>query len=267
MAKQQIITLTTDFGLTDEFVGVMKGVILCHAPAATLIDITHAIPPQDIREGAWTLFDSYRYFPSGTVHLLVIDPGVGTSRKILALQADDHFFVGPDNGVFTLLLQKGLVAKAYTLDNQDLFLATISTTFHGRDIMAPVAARIARGMELRHVGNPIDPEKCCRIELPTAEQHGDHIIGTIIHVDHFGNMRTSITVTDLAHIQNKSTISIQCGKQTIRGLSSSYDAVPVGQLLAIFDSRNHLEIAVNRGNGARIIDCTMEEEIIITQHS
>ncbi|MBU0961154.1 MAG: SAM-dependent chlorinase/fluorinase [Proteobacteria bacterium] len=263
----QIITLTTDFGLTDEFAGVMKGVILSYAPAATLIDISHSIPPQDIREGACTLFASYHYFPVGTVHLIVIDPGVGTSRKLLGLQADNHFFVGPDNGVFTQLLQKGLVQQAYTLDNRDLFLADISTTFHGRDIMAPVAAHICLGMELHHVGSSIDPAKCCQIELPAAKHDGNRILGTIIHIDHFGNLRTSITATDLAAMHNKTELSIQCGKHSIDGLNSSYTAVPVDHLLAIFDSRKHLEIAVNNGNAAKILQCSVGDGVLITYHS
>ncbi|MBU0946327.1 MAG: SAM-dependent chlorinase/fluorinase [Proteobacteria bacterium] len=264
MTKQHIITLTTDFGLTDEFVGVIKGVILSSAPPATLIDISHSIPPQDIREGAWTLFASYHYFPAETVHLIIVDPGVGTSRKILALQADNHFFVGPDNGVFTPFLEKGLVQEVYTLDNQDLFLAEISTTFHGRDIMAPVAARICQGMALPHVGNPIDPEKCCRIELPVARLYENRISGHVIHIDHFGNLRTSITAQDLAAIQNKAELRIQCGHHLIQGLSSSYAAVPAGHLLAIFDSRNHLEIATNSKNAARILQCSVGEKIVIT---
>ncbi len=267
MLKQHIITLTTDFGLTDEFVGVMKGVILSHAPATTLIDISHAIPPQDIREGARTLFTSYHYFPVGTVHLIVIDPGVGTSRKLLALQADNHFFVGPDNGVFTPFLQHDLVQQSFTLENRDLFLADISTTFHGRDIMAPVAARISMGMELHHVGSSIHPSQCCQIDLPAAKHRGNRISGHVIHVDHFGNLRTSITTEDLATIHNKTELSIQCGKHFIQGLSSSYDAVPEGRLLAIFDSRKHLEIAANRGNGARILECGVGEEVIVTHYS
>lgn len=267
MSKHRIITLTSDFGLTDEFVGVMKGVILSHAATATLIDISHSIPRQDIREGARTLFTSYHYFPERTVHLIVIDPGVGTSRKLLALEANKHFFVGPDNGVFTPFLQNNLVLQAFTLDNQDLFLADISSTFHGRDIMAPVAARISQGMELHHVGSPIHPAQCCQIDLPVAKRHGNRISGHVIHIDHFGNLRTSITAEDLTAVSNPTALSIQCGKHFIQGLSSSYDAVPEGHLLAIFDSRKHLEIAANRGNGARILECSVGVEVIVTDYS
>ena len=264
MTRQQIITLTTDFGLADEFVGVMKGVLLSFAPTATLIDISHSIPPQDIREGAWTLIASYHYFPIGTVHLVVIDPGVGSARKILALQADNHFFIGPDNGVFTPLLQQGLVQQVYSLENHALFLSKRSTTFHGRDIMAPVAARIAAGMELHQVGSPMAPGECCRITLPAARHFGDRISGTVIHIDHFGNLRTSITAHDLTESQKRREVVIQCGGHSIHGLSSSYAAVPVGQLLAVFDSRKHLEIASNQDNAARIMGCGVGEEVLVT---
>ncbi len=266
MAKQQLITLTTDFGLTDEFVGVVKGVLLCHAPAATLIDISHSIPPQDVRTGAWMVAASYPYFPDGTIHLVVIDPGVGSSRNILAMQANKHFFVGPDNGVFTLLIQNCLVQQAVLVENKKYFLAGISSTFHGRDIMAPVAGRIAQGLELHEFGRQINPEQCCQLNLPAAVHYQNHILGSLIHIDHFGNMRTSITAQDIAALPSKKNLSIHCCGTTIHSLSDSYSISPEGQLLALIDSRNHLEIAARNGNAAQLTGALIGDEVVITCH-
>ncbi len=250
--KRPIITLTTDFGLRDDYVGTVKGVLLSTCRDAVIVDLTHGIEPQDIVRAAMSIGHAYRFFPPGTVHLVVVDPGVGSDRSILALKASGHLFIAPDNGVLTPFLGRDSLQEAFFVDNVGLFAATISRTFHGRDIMAPVAARLADGMELSLVGPQITARDCCRIHLPEASKKGGTIVGEVIRIDHFGNLQTSITARDIASI-SRQKMQILIGGIAIGTLMDTYSDAGPGKTVALLDSGNHLEIAVNGGNAAAIL--------------
>ena len=187
----QLITLTTDFGLTDWFVGTMKGVILGIAPRATIVDITHQIPAGDIRSGAFALLGSYRFFPKGSVHVAVIDPGVGSERKAIVAETDNYFFIGPDNGVLSWTLPKERIKTIRALENEHYFLHLISGTFHGRDIFAPVAAHLASGVPTRKLG-PVS-KGFMRLPWPEPKRARNRIEGEIVYIDRFGNAITNLT--------------------------------------------------------------------------
>lgn len=244
-----IITLLTDFGTQDTYVGVMKGVIASICPQATVIDLTHEVPPQDIATGAFLLDVSVDYFPPGTVHVAVVDPGVGTDRKPTAIQTDRAFFVGPDNGIFTLVLHRYRVLQAVHLDNPKYHLPSKSTTFHGRDVFAPVAAHLAGGVPLEELGTPIT--RLQRLPLPRIRVEWQGIRATVVHIDRFGNAITNLTHADYrswcARWDVKEPI-VRIGQGTLLAIHQTYGDVPVGQPLALFSSSGRLEIAVNGGS-------------------
>ncbi len=244
--KKGIITITTDFGTKDAYVGVMKGVILSINPDVQLVDITHEIEPGDILEAAFLLKDAYQYFPKGTVHIAVVDPGVGGSRRPIAIKTDNFFFVGPDNGLFWPIIS-GEDALVVHLTNKRYFLPDISDTFHGRDIFAPVAAYISKGVDLLDMGVPIrDPVKI-EIKKPTILK--EHIIGTIVRVDRFGNLITNISKKDIIRCFGKvEDLEVELGNRKIKGIRKTYSDVPSGQLLALIGSSGLLEVSVNRGS-------------------
>ena len=184
------IVLLTDFGLKDHYVGVMKGVIARIAPQVQVIDLTHAVPPQDIRGGSFHLWASYRFFPSGSIFVAVVDPGVGTERRGLLIEIEERFFIGPDNGLFSLIIDHHPDFVAYELTNRTYFLEQISHTFHARDIFAPVAAHLASGVSPESFGPRV--RDLVRLPFPTIREEEERLIGSIIHVDHFGNLITNI---------------------------------------------------------------------------
>ena len=247
-----IITLITDFGLEDEYVGLMKGVILSIDPSATIVDITHHIAPQDVEQAAYTLNASYRYFPDGSIHLIVVDPGVGGKRAIVAAKKKGHVFIAPDNGVLTLLCGKGEIDECIRVDNPEFFLNSISQTFHGRDILAPVGAHLARGVPLSRIGIPADVTGLVRLPgLESCRSANDEITGKIVAVDHFGNLITNISAHELRDFCSGKPgrkPRVRVGRHNIPGLSSTYESVEAQQPLALIGSRGYLEIAVNTGS-------------------
>lgn len=255
-----IITLTTDFGLDDGYVGAMKGVMLSIAPGATLVDITHAVPPQDIRRGMSVLRGATPYFPAGTVHLAIVDPGVGSRRRPIALQVGTQRFVGPDNGLFSGVIADaqaaGLSVAVYHLDQPAFWRPEISRTFHGRDIFAPVAAHLANGVPLEHLGTPVDDPVLLPLWQPERRADG-HILGHVDHVDHFGNLISNIPAAWLAG--RRWTVAI-AGRQVI-GPQPTYAAVEPGELLALVSSSNHLEVAVRNGSAAALLGVQAGERI------
>jgi S-adenosyl-L-methionine hydrolase (adenosine-forming) len=264
-----IITLTTDFGLRDEYAGVLHGVIAGLAPQAHRIDLCHHIRPQDVRQGAFILQAAAPYFPKATIHLAVVDPGVGTPRQLLALRAMGQVFLGPDNGILTPFLQEGLFEEAIFLDCPKLHLAPLSTTFHGRDILAPVAAALANGTALSSLGIPALKENLTKL-APSVLQidriHGT-ILGCIIHIDHFGNLTTNIHQRDLAGLKaDPASIQIFHKNQQVSGLSGTYDSLPKGQALALIGSRGYLELAVSRGNAARQLGAEVDDPVRVRQN-
>ncbi len=253
-----MITLLTDFGTTDEYAGVMKGVILSFNPSATIVDITHHIEPQNIIQAAYTLQASYPFFPKGSVHVAVVDPGVGSNRSILALKKQGHIFLAPNNGVLTLLMQNNTVDALFLVENDAFFLKnslkTIGNTFHGRDIFSPVAAHLSMGLALSKLGPPAKLQDQIQLHLPQPFINANsNLIGTIIAIDHFGNLITDIDATRLRQfcsLKANNCLEICICNHKISGLSNSYANVTPQTSLALINSRDHLEIAVNGGNAS-----------------
>jgi hypothetical protein len=240
-----IITLTTDFGLADGYVGIMKGVILSIARDVVLVDLSHDIPPQDVREGIFLLDGVAPYFPEGTIHLAVVDPGVGSQRRALVVHTARACYVGPDNGLFTRPLAE-IGAQVWELDRPEFWRPHVSSTFHGRDIFAPTAAHLAKGVPPAAMGRPIADPVRLAIAGPARAADGA-ICGQVVHVDRFGNLMTDVPASWVAGE------GWQCGiaGETIRGLSDTYAAAGPGALLALIGSGGTLEIAERNGNAAR----------------
>jgi S-adenosylmethionine hydrolase len=250
----RIITLTTDFGLADEYVGVMKGVILSRAPDTAIIDLSNAIDRQNIRQAALLIKSAYRFFPTNTIHLVVVDPDVGTKRKLILLQADDHIFLAPDNGVLGMLLEPEYFQAAHEVQCKKYYLTPVSSTFQGRDILAPVAAHLAAGLDPVAVGPSIERQALNILERADVlvDSNNGTIVGEIINVDHFGNLQTNITGSNLNELGevDSSTVSALLQGKTIVGIQAAYADKAEGEMLIIIGSRNFIEIAVNRGSAA-----------------
>lgn len=244
MSENRIITLLTDFGLSDVYVGVMKGVIAQINPALTVVDLTHQIPPQNIAAARFNLMNAYPYFPGGTVHIAVVDPGVGSHRRAIALQLDVGFLVGPDNGLFSGVLNQNRVIKAVELTNPNYWRTpTPSTTFHGRDIFVTAGAHLASGVPLEQLGEVIDPKTLVQLTIPERALTVDGVAGCIQYIDHFGNLITNIPAID---VQGK-TWSVAVGDQVILS-SQTYSDLPLGEVVALIGSHGWVEIAVNGGS-------------------
>jgi S-adenosylmethionine hydrolase len=243
--RMRFITLTTDFGLQDWFVGAMKGVIAGIAPEARVIDLAHEIPPGSIVAGAFALASAARFFPKGTVHLAVVDPGVGSDRKAIAVQTDDYFFVGPDNGVLSLALARQRVKIARVLENKKYFLKPLSRTFHGRDVFAPAAAHLSRGEPIHKLGPALlDPQATLSLG-PKFSAGG--IEGEVIYIDRFGNAITNLPA-ELGENSSLECCAVFGKRRKIVPIKEFYGAVPRGSPVAVFGSTGFLEIAVNRGS-------------------
>jgi S-adenosylmethionine hydrolase len=248
-AAPPLITLTTDFGLHDEYLGALKGVLLSFLYEARIVDISHLIAPQDVLGASMVLAGSAPFFPDGTVHLVVVDPGVGSDRRILAIKTARHIFVGPDNGVFSPFLQTEPVV-IHHITNSALFRFPVSPTFHGRDIMAPIAARLAGGMDISVVGPAVPLETCCFLATSAPVSTGGQLHGQIVSKDHFGNLRTNISKDEIANLSGAGELVLQAGGRTATGLHATYTEKRPGELIALIDSRGFLEIAVVEGNAA-----------------
>lgn len=251
---KRIITFTSDFGLEDPFVGVVKGVILSINPEATVIDLTHLIPPQDILQAGLVLRSAYKFFPPQTIHLVVVDPGVGSSRKPIVVDSPPYLYVGPDNGVFSFVIGDNF--SAYLLENPSFFLPEISHTFHGRDIFAPVAAHLSLGVHPSVMGRKL--ESIERLSLPSPIFQGDRIIGQIISFDHFGNAITNIP-QELLEGRKESIIRV--GEYKIEGLSASYAERKPLTPLAIIGSSGFLEIAINLASARQFLNLQKGDEV------
>lgn len=250
-----IVTLTTDFGLADGYVGAMKGVLLNIAPGAHLVDVSHDIAPQDVRQAAYVLRRAAPYFPRGTVHLAVVDPGVGSARRPLLVQTPDACFVGPDNGLFTFALdQPG--ATAYELNRREFWRPVVSRTFHGRDIFAPVAAHLANGRLPADLGPPVaDPARLP--ELIAIQVKPGHLRGHVIHIDRFGNLITSIPAAWVAAGEWVCDIA---GRRIV-GIQQTYAAAQPGALVALVSSGDTVEVAVRDGSAAALLGVQTGETV------
>jgi S-adenosyl-L-methionine hydrolase (adenosine-forming) len=249
-----ILTLMTDFGIKDGNVGVMKGVIWNICPEAQIADLSHMVGPQNIREAALILRRSVPYFPKGTIHVVVVDPGVGTARRPMAARIGDAYYVGPDNGIITSLLERAAREKQSTefveLQDPKYRLPVVSHVFHGRDIFAPAAGHLASGVPLEAFGNTIsDP---VRIELPKPVRLTSGLRGEVVHIDHFGNVASSLREEDLGEaLSRKDKIIVRVGQTEVKGLVDTFGERPVGEVVALLGSTGDLIVSVVNGNAAQ----------------
>jgi len=251
-----IISLTTDFGLTDPYVGIMKGVILSINPEARVIDISHHIKAGSIFQAAGVIREAYHFFPSGTIHVGVVDPGVGSDRRLILVKADEHFFVGPDNGIFWPIITSHSNIRTIHLTESKFFLPHVAHTFHGRDIFAPVAAHLSLGVDLEDMGKPIDDPVPLQLPLPRLTE--GTIYGQVIRVDHFGNLITNVHEKDLKP-PTKDRPVIKIGEFTIKGVHKTYADAGVGKMLAMIGSSGLMEIAVNLGRACDRLGINSED--------
>jgi len=258
--KKSIVTLLTDFGTQDHYIGSMKGVILSINPLCSLVDITHEVSAYDIKEGAFILANAYSSFPKGTIHVAVVDPGVGGTRKPILLVTSHYLFLGPDNGLFTFALRKEKIKQVVALTNKKYFLPQISVTFHGRDIFAPVAGHLSLGVKPKNFGEEID--KWAELIFPKPWVAGGNWVGEIFHIDAFGNLVSNIDKQPF-HNANDHSIVINVGKKTIHGLKKGYWEGKRGELIALFGSRGFLEISVREGNAQKMLKVNKGDKIQI----
>ena len=279
MNQVPIIALLTDFGLSDAYVGTMKGVLLSICPAARLIDLSHDIEPQNVRQAAYVLLTAVRYFPPDTIFLVVVDPGVGTAREPIAVQTDHGTYVAPNNGVLSYVLQRARVKHTVILENPTYRLSSPSKTFHGRDIFSPAAAQLANGMSITALG-PALPE-LQSLPDPRLDIAPPCIRGEVLHTDRFGNVITSIgnliwtgaTALELVpqfgpphspfFIPDAQTCEITIGSQSIHGIAPTYGSVPLGAITALVGGSGQLEIGINQGHAARSLGVGIGDPITL----
>jgi S-adenosylmethionine hydrolase len=256
-----ILTLTTDFGLTDHFAGVMKGVILSIAPRATIVDITHGIPPFAIRESAFAVAEAYRWFPKKTVHVVVVDPGVGTPRRPIVAEAAGQYFVAPDNGVLSLVYAREK-HKVRAITAEKYFLKPVSRTFHGRDIFAPVAAHLAKGVAAAAFGKTIDDY--CRSSYAEPVRTGKRTWqGAVLKIDHFGNLITNIHIAEFPVLQTR-PFQLNVGQAALTALAGTFGDAAAGEPALIVGSSGYLEVAVNQDSAARRLNVAAGAPVDLT---
>jgi len=248
-----IITLTTDFGLADHYVGTMKGVLLSRCPDAQLVDISHEIPPFSIWAGAYTIDQAAPFFAPKTVHLVVVDPGVGTSRKPVLAEALGQYFIAPDNGVLSLVLRRHSNSTVREITRRDLWLESVSATFHGRDLFAPSAAAIASGMVKPDEVGPKLPRPELLPEIDPVETEPHVWRGKVLSIDRFGNVITSLGRNQFPQIHSQAFL-LSVGQYEIRNFRETFGAARAGELFAYFGSSGYIEIAVNQQNAAKQLE-------------
>jgi S-adenosylmethionine hydrolase len=251
-----VVALLTDFGHQDHYVGAVKGAVLSTCPKAVLVDIGHEVPAHDVLSGAFALAACYRFFPAGTVFVAVVDPGVGSERRPVAVQSGGYSFVGPDNGIFTLVLAEAKRARVHEITNRKLCAPERSNTFHARDVFGPVAGHLARGTKLARVGPVVrDPVS---LPIPPVRRVSDHEwVATVLHVDRFGNLTTTLTADDLrgilATVDGDPTRVVVVVEGAVLPLARTYTDVAEGEGCALVGSSGRLEVAVHRGNASRLL--------------
>lgn len=253
MSYRPVITLTTDFGTNDHFVGAMKGVILDIAPYAQIIDICHSVQPFDVLDGALTISQAYSYFPSRTVHVVVVDPGVGTARRPIIASSDKYHFVAPDNGVLSLVYAREERMHVRHVTSEHYFLQPVSNTFHARDIFSPVAAYLAKEVESQKFGDEV--EDYVRFNAPKPKSvDQNRLRGVVLKVDRFGNLITNITPQDVPMLfaEGAKRFKITVGTREITEMHNAYAEGAPGEVFGVLGSMGFLEIAANRGAAAQL---------------
>ncbi|MCX6591041.1 MAG: SAM-dependent chlorinase/fluorinase [Acidobacteria bacterium] len=257
-----LMTLLTDFGHTDHFVAVMKGVILSIQPNAELIDITHDVPPFSVPEGAYLIAEAYRWFPKKTIHIVVVDPGVGSARRPLLMEAAGQLFLAPDNGVLSMVRAEQPKNKVREILNSKLMLPALSRTFHGRDLFAPVAAHLTKLVKPAQVGPLV--KDALQLRLATPEHTNKRAwTGGVIHIDSFGNLVTNFKVTEFERIRTN-PFELAIGFEKIHRLALHYAECPFGQPFLIEGSSGYLEVAVNQGHAAKQLGCSVGAPVELT---
>jgi S-adenosyl-L-methionine hydrolase (adenosine-forming) len=258
-----IITLTTDYGTNDHLVGAMKGVILGINPDVQIVDITHGVIPFDILDGALTVAHAYQYFPPKTIHVVVVDPGVGTARRPLLVAADQHYFVAPDNGVLSVAYNQSESLYAWHITAEHYFRSPVSSTFHGRDIFAPVAAWLSKSWQTASFGEPITD--FVRFAIPKPKPAGEKAMkGVVLRIDSFGNLMTNFKVEDVpALTAADGKFTIRVGNVQITKLSPTFAQGATGEAIAVMGSSGYLEIAMNKANAARALGVARGAEVTV----
>lgn len=254
----KLITLLTDFGLKDGYAGVMKGVILDKEPSAGIIDITHDVPRQDVKSAMFLIYNTYKYFPRGSVHLVVVDPGVGSDRKIICVETDDYLFLAPDNGVLSWVISNEPGCRIYQITDPEAFLPEVSSTFHGRDIFAPVAARLVSGTSPSSIGIVYDQPKLEDFPEVTLTESGYFEV-TVIYIDIYGNITTNL---DNKFFDQIEYLTRSSGEALMISGGECYSAVPNSRGLFYKGSSGFIEIAVNQGSAAREFSISNREIIL-----
>jgi S-adenosyl-L-methionine hydrolase (adenosine-forming) len=257
-----VITLTTDFGTTDSYVAQMKGVILGINPEVQIVDLVHSVAPQDVAGGARILAEAISAFPTGAIHLAVVDPGVGTNRSIIGVEAGGFRFVAPNNGLLWPALKGLTIARIHRLEEPRFRRPQVSTTFHGRDIMAPAAAHWSRGVDLAEFGSALSPDALIELPLRGPSRSADQLVGEVVAIDRFGNLITNISRSDLP-AGDDSSLRIDISGRTVAGLHDCYAAALPGELLALFGSAGCLEIAANGGSAAALLGSTIGAAVTV----
>ena len=256
-----IITLTTDFGVSDHFVGVMKGVILGIQPSAQVIDISHGVQPYEIADGAFTIAQAYRYFPKKTIHVVVVDPGVGSARRAILAEMAGQYFVAPDNGVLSMVFAREQ-PKVRHITSERFFLHPVSRTFHGRDVFSPVAAHLAAGVTPAQFGKRI--EDYLRAEFDKPAHTGKHTwTGAILKADHFGNLATNFHIDQFPALRTH-PFSLNAGLQAITRLALTFSECAPGELFVIVGSSGYIEIAASQGSAAKALGCSAGTPVELT---
>ena len=262
MARKQLVTLITDFGDGDHFVGVMKGVILGINPDVEIVDVCHRVNSYDIFDAAFTLAQSYRFFPSDTIHLVVVDPGVGTARRPLLARTIEQKFVAPDNGVLSLVYEREEAIEVRHITSDHYFLNPVCHTFHARDVFAPVVGWLSRGLEVDKFGEPISDY--AKFTSPKAKRVSDQLVkGVVLKVDKFGNIVTNLTPDDLPALfsENPPPFKIIINEQEITKLNLAYSMGKPSEIFAIVGSSGYLEICTNRGSAAKTLNAGRGAEV------
>ncbi len=256
-----IITLLSDFGYKDHYVGVMKGVILSINPSVNIVDISHGVAPQNVIHGALLLNQAYAYFPPGTIHVAVVDPGVGTTRKPILICAENCYFVGPDNGIFGLIYPQLNKYTVYELTNKHYFLRPENSTFHGRDIFAPVAAHLSQGVSPAELGHEYRTFQSTSLPAPTMEQA--ILSGTIIYSDTFGNLVTNISSRYLPSPMGRGCLRVRAKGLAVSGICRNYEDVEKGNPLAIIGSFGLIELSVREGNASSLFGLREGDPVMV----
>ncbi|HEV2905085.1 MAG TPA: SAM-dependent chlorinase/fluorinase [Pyrinomonadaceae bacterium] len=258
-----VITLLTDFGTQDYFVGAMKGVILSLNPDATIVDITHEIPPQDIQAAAFNLLAFYKDFPAGTIHVAVVDPGVGSDRRAILVECANQFFIGPDNGLFSWISEREGNFTAWQITNEKFFRNPVSSTFHGRDVFAPVAAALSNGTPPKEFGPPL--ENIVRLTLLLPRTTADGIEGSIIHIDRFGNCITNFTGEHINQESIAAGAKLIVNKREITSIRKFFadQSGPTNELFMLIGSAGFAEIAAQNASAAAILTAKSGDSVLL----